>query len=84
MPPTGHGQESDEQTRAYRKALTERKMNAERKRIRPLGAAGRPQQDGGANANCRVRVGYGRFCFESGGYDYRDGCDDGSYGSGRR
>jgi hypothetical protein len=47
-------------------------------------AAGRPRQDGGAHANFRVRIGDGRFCFESGGYDYRDGCDDGSYGSGRR
>jgi hypothetical protein len=66
-----------------RLALTERKMNSEE--ADPVReAAGRPRQDGGANANCRVRVGYGRFCFESGGYDYRDGCDDGSYGSGRR
>jgi hypothetical protein len=77
MPLTG--KESDEQTRA----IIGRKMNAEG--ADPArGAAGRPRQDGGANANFRVRVGDGRFCFESGGHDYRDGCDDGNYGSGRR
>ena len=31
-----------------------------------LGAAGRPRQDGGANANIRIRVSGGNFCFESG------------------
>ncbi len=48
------------------------------------GAAGRPRQDEGASVNFRVRVGGGNFCFESGGYDYRGGCDGGSYGGGRR
>ena len=48
------------------------------------GAAGRPRQDGGASANFRVRVGGGNFYFESGGYNYRGGCDGGSYGGGRR
>ena len=47
------------------------------------GAAGRPRQDGGANANIRIRVSGGNFCFES-GYDYPGGCDGGSYSSGRR
>ena len=76
MPPTG--EESDEQTRAY----TGRNRKAE-EADPARGAAGRPRQDGGASANFRVRVGGGNFCFES-GYDYRGGCDSGSYSSGRR
>jgi hypothetical protein len=76
MPPTG--EESDEQTRAYRKE----EMNAE-EADPARGAAGRPRQDGGASPDFLVRVG-GNFCFESGGYYYRGGCDGGSYGSGRR
>ena len=65
-----------------RPALTGRKMNAE-EADPARGAAGRPRQDGGASANFRVRVGGGNFCFER-GYDYRGGCDGGSYGGGRR
>ncbi len=66
-----------------RLALTGRKMNTE-EADPARGAAGRPRQDEGASVNFRVRVGGGNFCFESGGYDYRGGCDGGSYGGGRR
>jgi hypothetical protein len=66
-----------------RPALAGRKMNAE-EADPARGAAGRPRQDGGASATFRVRVGDGNFCFESGGYDYRSGCDGASYGGGRR
>ena len=45
--------------------------------------AGRPRQDGGTNANIRIRVSGGNFCFESGGFDFRGNCDGGSHG-GRR
>ena len=48
------------------------------------GAAGRLQQDGGASASFRVRVGRGNFCLESGVYDYRGGCGGSGYGGGRR
>ena len=47
-------------------------------------AANRPPQDGGASARSRFRVGEGNCCFESGGYNYRGGCDGGSHGGGRR
>jgi hypothetical protein len=77
MEPTG--KECEEQTRA----LPGRKMNAE-EADPARGAAGRPRQDGGTSANFRVRVGGGKFCFESGGFDYRGGCDGGSHGGGRR
>jgi hypothetical protein len=77
MPPIG--EESDEQTRAYRK----NQMNAE-EADPAREAAGRLRQDGGASANFRVRVSGGNFCFESGGFDYRGGCDGGSHGGGRR
>ena len=71
------GEESDEQTQAYRK-----KVNAEE--ANPAsGAAGRPRNDGGAKADFRVRFG-GDFCLGSRGYDYRGGCYGGSYGGGRR
>jgi hypothetical protein len=77
VPPPG--KESDEQTRA----LTGRKLNAE-EADPARGAAGRPRQDGGASPNFRVRVSGGNFWFESGGFDYRGGCDGGSHGGGRR
>jgi hypothetical protein len=48
------------------------------------GAAGRPRQDRGANANIRIRVSGGNFCFESGGFDYHGGCGGGSHGGDRR
>ena len=55
-----------------RPALTGRKMNAEE--ADPASeTAGRPRQDGGTNANIRIRASGGNFCFESGGFDYRDG-----------
>ena len=65
-----------------RPALTGRRMNAE------VGdparaAANRPPQDGGASARSRFRVGDGNCSFESGGYNYRGGCDA-SHGGGRR
>jgi hypothetical protein len=63
--------------------LTGRKRNAEEGNP-ARGAAGPPRQDGGASANFRFRVGGSNFCFESGGYNYRDGCDGGSYGGSRR
>ncbi len=77
MPPTG--EESDEQTRAYRK----NQMNAE-EADPARGAAGRPRQDGGAKAEFRVRFGGFNFGFESSGHYYRGGCDSGSSGGGRR
>jgi hypothetical protein len=46
-----------------RPALTGRKMNAEE--ADPASeTAGRPRQDGGTNANIRIRVSGGNFCFE--------------------
>ena len=48
------------------------------------GAAVVSRSAGGASANFRVRIGGGNFCFESGGYAYRSGCDSASYGGGRR
>jgi hypothetical protein len=67
MPPTG--EESEEQTRAYRKKDERRGSGS------GPWSAGRARRDGGASANFRVRVGGGNFCFESGGYDYRGGRD---------
>ena len=66
-----------------RPALTGIEMNAE-EAVPACRAAGRPRQDGGTSANFRVRVGGGNFYFESGGYNYRGGCDGGSYGGERR
>jgi hypothetical protein len=48
-----------------RPALTGRKLYAEDADPASV-AAGRQRQDAGASAN---------FCFESGGYDYRGGCE---------
>jgi hypothetical protein len=73
-------EESEEQTRAYRKKDERRGSGS------GPWSAGRPRRDGGASADfradSRVRVG-GNFCFE-GGYDYRGGRDGASSGGGRR
>ncbi len=62
-------------------ALTGRKMNAE-EADPAREAAGLQRQDTGASANFRFRVGGGNFCFESGDYHYRGGCDGDSYSGG--
>src|SRR5215212_805006 len=57
MPPTG--EESEEQTRAYRKKDERRGSGS------GPWSAGRARRDGGASADFRVRVGGGNFCFEN-------------------
>jgi hypothetical protein len=61
-----NGEESDEQTHAYRNKMYAEEADPVR------GAASLPRQ------------GDGNLCFESGGFNYRGGCDGGSYVGGRR